>query len=114
MDRVAERTDTARDDRDFVHRIAAGQRERDERVPHLVVRNDLALLGVQDAGFLLESGDDGFDGAREIVHRHRRGLAPGREQRRLVDQICEIRTGETGRKRGDLLGIDVGRGLNLA
>jgi hypothetical protein len=35
--------------------------------------------------------------------RHRVGAAPGRQQRRLVDQVGEVGAGEAGRQRGDLL-----------
>ena len=49
LDRVAERADAARDDRDLVHRIGAGQRQRDQRMAHLVIGDDLALLRVEQA-----------------------------------------------------------------
>ena len=47
------------------------------------------------------------------AHRDRIGVAPGREQGRLVDQICQIRAGEARRQRRDLLGFDVGGELGL-
>ena len=43
LDGVAERADAARDDRDLVHRVGARQRQRDQRMAHLVVGDDLAL-----------------------------------------------------------------------
>jgi len=96
LDRVTERTDAARDDRDFVYGVDAGQRHRGDRMPHLVIGDDLALLGAEDAAPLLEPGDDALDGIAEIGHGHRICAAARREQRCFVDQVGEIRTGETG------------------
>ena len=60
LDRVAERADAARDDRDLLHRVDAGQRHRDQRMAHLVIGDDLALVRIEHAVALLESGDDAF------------------------------------------------------
>src|SRR5690606_12932918 len=44
---------------------------------------------------------------------HPVGVAPGREQRRLVDQIGEIRAAEAGGQRRNLIEVDVGTELDL-
>src|SRR6266542_2940841 len=66
LDRVAERADTARDDRDLVHLVGPGQRQRDERVPHLVMGDHLALMRVQEPVLLFQAGDDALDRRGEI------------------------------------------------
>ena len=50
----------------------------------------------------------------EVVHRDCLGLAPRREQRRLVDQVGEVGAGEAGGERRDLIEVDVGAELDLA
>ena len=44
LDRIAERTDAARDDRDLLDRIDAWQARRDQGVAHLVIGDAAALL----------------------------------------------------------------------
>ena len=46
--------------------------------------------------------------AVKSVEVHAVGAAPGRQQRRLVDEIGEVRAGEAGGQCSDLLRIDVG------
>ena len=85
-----------------------GQRQRDQRVAHLVMRDDLALVRVEQAVLLFEAGDDALDRRGEVVERHRLGAAPRRQQRRLVDEVGEIGAGEARGQRGDCLEIDIG------
>jgi len=113
LDSVAERANSARDDRDLVHRVHPRQSHRHKRVPHLVVRHDLALARVQNAVLLFQPGDDALHGIVEVVHRHRIGLAARGEQCCLVDEIGKIGAREAGRERCDLLGIDVRGELHL-
>ena len=97
LDGVAERADAARDDGNLVHRVGAGQRHRDQRVPHLVIGDDLALLGIKQAVALLQTRDHPLDRVGEIGHGHRIAAAAGRQQCRLVDEIGEVGAGEAGR-----------------
>ena len=78
--------DRARDDR------------RHDRVPGLVIRDDPPLLRAHHA-LLFEPGDDPVDRFVEILHLDRGLVVARREQRRLVDQVGEIRAGEPGRPR---------------
>ena len=75
---------------------------------HLVVRDDFTLEGVQQAVLLLEPGHDAFDGGGEVLQGHGRGLASRRHQRRLVDQILELRAREPRRHRRDVVHLEPG------
>ncbi len=77
-----------------MHGIHARQRHGHQRMPHLVIGHSLSLVRVEQPVFLLEACDDALDGSREIVHRHGRRLAARCEQRRLIDEIRQIRSGE--------------------
>src|SRR6266403_3349555 len=46
LNRIAERADAARDDRHLVNRVDTWQRKRHESMAHLVIGDDLPLLGV--------------------------------------------------------------------
>ena len=71
-----------------------GNDSADQRVSHLVIGDDLALMRVEQAVALFEAGDDALHRRGEIGQGHRLGAAPGREQRRLVDQVGEIGAGK--------------------
>ena len=103
LNRVAQRSHAARDDRDLVHRVGAGQRHRDDRVAHLVMRDDAPLGGIQHAIALLQPGDQPLDRLREVIERHRIGAAARGEQCRLVHQVGEIGAREARRQRRNLL-----------
>ena len=90
-----------------MHRVHPRQSHRHQRVPHLVVRHDLAFARIEHAVLLFQPGDDAFHRIVEVVHRHRISLAARGEQCCLVDEIGEVRPGKAGSKRCDLLGIDV-------
>ena len=91
---VAERADAARDDRDLVDHVAPGQRERDQRVPHLVVRDDAPLERVEQPVLLLQARHDALDRAVEVLERHRLAAAARREQRRFVDDVGKVGPGK--------------------
>ena len=112
LHRVAERAEAARDDRDLVHRIHAGQGAGDNCVARLVVGDDLPLLLV-DHALLLEPGDQPVDRLVEVAHVDGVLVAPGREERRLVHEVREIGAGEAGGARRDLREVDVRRQLDV-
>ncbi len=77
----------------------------DERVAHLVVRGDLALLLGEEARLLLGAGDHAHDPFLELVLADRLLAAARREQRCLVDEVREVGAGEArraGRERVEL------------
>ena len=107
-DRETERL-AAGDDRDLVDGVRVLEVVPDERVAHLVVRRDLALLLGEQAGLLLRPGDDAHDPFLELVLLdHLLAVARG-EQRGLVDEVGEIRAGEAGRAGGERVEVDVAR-----
>ena len=64
-DRVAERL-AAADDRDLVDRVGVLEVVADDRVAHLVVGGDQALLLAHDPGLLLRAGDHAHDPLFEL------------------------------------------------
>ena len=91
-----------------------GQRLRDQRVAHLVVRDDLPLARIEQPVLLLQAGHDPLDGDVEVLHRDLLGAAARRDERRLVHEVREVRAGEAGRERRHLLELHAGRELHLA
>src|SRR5438046_5297567 len=81
---------------------------------HLVMRDDLALSGIEDAALLLQARDDALHRDGEVRERTRVGAAPGGDQSRLVDEVGEIGAGEPRRERRDLIQIGVLRQADLA
>ena len=107
LDRIAESAHATRNDRNLVNRIDARKGRGDQRVAHLMIGDAAAFRRAKNAALLLEPGDDALDRGGKIVERHRLGVAPRRNDGRLVDQIGEIGAGETRRQTGDLVEIDV-------
>src|SRR5438105_15079848 len=107
-DRVAERL-AAADDRDLVHRVGVLEVVGDEGVAHLVVGGDLPLLLGEEPGLLLRAGDHAHDPFLELLLLDRLLAAAGREERRLVDEVREIRAGEAGRAGGERVEVDLRR-----
>src|SRR5436309_3029090 len=105
----SERGDAARDDRHLVHGIGVGDRGGHQRVTHLVMGDDIALLFGEHSTLLFESGDDSIDRFFEVGHLDRVFLLARREQRRLVDDVGEIGARETRRARGNDAEVDARR-----
>jgi len=97
----------ARDDRDLVQRIRAGQESRDDRVTGFVI-------GAVDAIELAQRDRPALDAHQHLVARflqvviddHRTPGAPG-EERRLVHQIGEVGAREPRRSAGDRPEVDL-------
>ena len=104
--RVAQRA-TARQDRDLVHRVGAGQRRGDQGVAALVVGGDQLLLLAHQARTTLRAGDDAVDGLVEGRVGDQLLVAAGGEQRGLVEHVGQVGTGEAGRTAGDAQQVDV-------
>ena len=66
--RIAERRDTARNDRHLLHRIAMGAAFRDERVAGLVIRDGQFLLRIHHAALALEARQRAVDRFVEVGH----------------------------------------------
>ena len=81
----------------------------DERVAHLVVGRDLALLLGEEAGLLLGPGDHAHDPFLELVLLdHLLAVARG-EQGGLVDEVREVGAREAGGTGGERVEVDVAR-----
>ena len=86
--------------------IDAGQRKRNQRVAHLVIGDDLALLWIEKPVSPLLPGDHALDGIIEVGHRDCASAATCREQCGFIDQVGEVGSGEARRERRNRLDID--------
>ena len=71
-----------------------GEQVTDDRVPHLVVGGDQALFLAHHPGLLLRTGDHPHDPLLQLMHGDLAVALASGEQRRLVDQVREVGTGE--------------------
>ena len=101
-ERIARRL-TSGDDGHLLHLVAIFEHLRDDRVTGLVIGGD-ALVGIgDDAALLLRAGDDLVDAFEDVLHDDDLASRPRGEDRRLVEQVFEIRAAETaGHAREDL------------
>ena len=71
----------------------------------LVIGDGRAFLWVEQAVLLLQAGDDPFDGVVEVAgHDHLATCTHG-QQRRFVDDVGQVRSGEPGRASSYLLQV---------
>ena len=97
---------SARDDRDLMYRIVAGNMRGDQRVARLVERDHLALAADQQAALALRPGHHAIDGFLDFGLGDSLLAAPRSEDRRLVEQVGQLRAGEAGRLLGDRAQVD--------
>ena len=90
LQRVAQRRDAARDDRDLLDAFARRAGQRHDRVPQLVMGDALLLGGGQHAVLLLEPRHDALDRLLQLGHPDLFTLAPHAQQRRLVDDVGQV------------------------
>ena len=105
-DRVAKRLATT-DHGDLVDGVTVGKHVADDRVTHLVVGRDLALLLGKDPGLLLRSGDHPHDPLLELVLGDLGLARTGTEKSGLVDQVREIGPGKAWCLAGKGVEVDV-------
>ena len=94
-------------DRDLVHRVDVGQGVRHQSVTGLVVGGHLLLLVAHHPGAPLRACHHPVDGLLEGRPADHPLVAPGGQQRGLVDHVGEVGTGEPGGTAGDDLQVDV-------
>src|SRR4051794_20397249 len=116
-DRVAQGLPAA-DDRDLVHRVGVLEVVAADRVAHLVVGRDQALLLAHDPGLLLRAGDHAHDPLFELDLGDLALAVAGGEQGGLVDEVGQVGAREAGRLAGecvdlDLLGQRLAAGMDL-
>jgi hypothetical protein len=80
---------------------------------HLVKRDDLPLLGIEQAVALLQPRDHAFDRVVEVGHGDRLAVTPSRQQCCFVHEIGKIGAGESRRQRRHRFRIDVGGEMNF-
>ena len=76
-------------------------------VTALVVGNRGALGFGHHATLALRTGNHALHRLLDLVHRDHGTMAAGSQQRRLVEQICQIGAGEANGHLGELLKLDV-------
>jgi len=81
----------------------------DDRVAHLVVRRDQALLLAHDPGLLLRAGDHAHDALFELDLGDLALAVARGEQRGLVDEVGEVGAGEAGGLAGQGVDVDLPR-----
>ena len=79
-----------------MHRVVVGQGVDDHGVTRLVIGSEAALLLRDDAAVLLRPGDDLDDGLVDGILGDELLAAAACKQRRLVQQVLQIRAGEAG------------------
>src|SRR6202161_346910 len=77
-----------------------------ERVAHLVVGRDQALFLAHHARLLLGAGDHAHDPLLELFLADLALARARRQQRRLVDQVRQVRAGEARRLPGERVDVD--------
>ena len=106
LQRVAQRL-AAADDRDLVNRIGVLQDVAHQGMAALVVGNRGALGLGHHATLALRTGNHALHRFLDLVHRDHGTMAAGSQQRRLVEQICQIGAGEANGHMGELLKLHV-------
>ena len=78
-----------------------------QSVTALVVGNRGALGLGHHATLALRSGNHALHRFLDLVHRDHGTMAAGSQQRRLIEQICQIGAGEANGHLGELLKLNV-------
>src|SRR5262249_558790 len=100
-----------------VYRVGAGHHEAKDGVSTLVI-GDAFLVGSAQEERPLGAEDDFLQRVQEVLVTHVVLPAPGRQQRRFIDQVLYIRPREPWRRGGNLRQVCVlrernGAGMNL-
>src|SRR5262245_8573671 len=104
----AQRT-AAGDDRHLVQGVGARQQVGDQRVAGFVIRDGLLLLFRNDHGATLHAHQDFVLRVLEVDHLHDLLVLTRSQEGRLVDEVGQVRAGESRRAARQHLQLDVGR-----
>ena len=102
-----------RNDGGLVDRIGCRLVDRDDGMAGLMIGGHLLLIVGHDHGAALRSHHDLVLGILELLHCNEALGAARGQQGGFVDQIGQIRTGETGRTARNRAAIDIGRQRQL-
>ena len=97
----------AGNDGDVLHRIHMLKPVRRDGVARLVVSRELPFPGRNDPALFLRSHGDLQDGVVDVLLADEPAPAAHGQERRLVEQVLQVRAGESGRALGDLGQVDV-------
>src|SRR5215217_1592516 len=97
----------AGDDRDLVDRVGVLEVVAHDRVSHLVVGRDQALLLAHDPGLLLRAGDHAHDPLLQLGLRDLTLAVAGGEEGGLVDEVRQVGAGEAGRLPRERVDVDL-------
>ena len=104
----------ARNDRYLVHRIGIRNFQTDERVAGFVISGDALLFVRDDHALALGAHQHFVFGQLEVGHRHNLLVVARRVQRRFVNQVGEVRAGESRSAARDHADVNVFAERNLA
>ena len=101
-------------DGDLAHGVVVGQAVHHDGMARLVIGRQLPLVLGDDAAVLLGPGDDLDLRRPDILHAEVRGVLPGGQQGRLVEEVLQVRAGEARGAPGDVRQVHIlGQGLVL-
>src|SRR6185437_4059 len=81
-------------------------------VSRLMISDDPLLIGGDDLVLLLQTADDPVHGILEVFHFNRLFTLTGSDERSLVADVGDIRSGETGRLFGQFMYIQLAGDLD--
>src|SRR3990172_6325951 len=105
---------TARNDDHLLHRIGVPNGLRHHRVAGFVIRRVHAFLLWHDNRAALRAHHYFVLGLFEIFHVHEPLVGARAKHRRFIDEVREVRAGETGRATGNNVGVHIIRHRHLA
>ena len=106
LQRVAQSL-AAADDRNLMNRIGVLQDVTHQSVTALMIGNRGALGLGHHATLALRSGNHALHRLLDLVHRDHGTMAASGQQRRFVEQVCQIGTGKANGHLGELLKLNV-------
>ena len=109
--RGAERP-SARDDRDLVYAVAAFEAPCGQGMARFVVGR-LFLFSLTEYLFAFSAHEDFVSGVIEVLHVDRLFVIAGGPQRGFVDEVADIRSGQTDGRVGQSLQVDIVRQWNF-
>ena len=96
----------SRDDRDLVHRIGFRQAVGNHGVTRFMVRGELALILTDHSALLLRSRDYLGDRFLDLLHPDDHAVSAGRQKRRFIEHILNVRRCEARRSSRQHLRVD--------
>ena len=80
---------------------------------HLMVGDDLALARAENPALLLDADDDPFDRLGEVGKSRGIRTSPGRDHRRLIDEVGDVGAGKSRDQGCNRVDVEIGGGADL-